>query len=67
LVLLNHALAQTNWPGGELSDGNWRGWVRKRLRQVNWAGIGEDVRPFVEPGFDLSILTLANLERVLGE
>jgi hypothetical protein len=24
-----------------------------------------DVRPFVEPGFDLGLLTLANLERVL--
>jgi hypothetical protein len=67
LVLLNNALAQTNWPGGELTEANWREWVRGRLRQVNWNGIVEDVRPFVEPGFDLSLLSLANLERVLGK
>lgn len=66
LVLLNNALAQTNWAGGELTEANWREWVRGRLRQVNWNGIVEDVRPFVEPGFDLSLLSLANLERVLG-
>ena len=51
LVLLNNALAQTNWPGGVLSETNWREKVRMRLRQVNWSGIVEDVRPFVEPGF----------------
>jgi hypothetical protein len=64
--LLNNALAQTNWPGGELTEANWREWVRGRLRQVNWNGIVVDVSPFVEPGFDLSLLSLANLERVLG-
>jgi hypothetical protein len=26
-----------------------------------------DTSPFIEPGFDLSLLTLANLERVVGE
>ena len=66
LVLLNNALAQTHWASGELTEANWRGWVRGRLRQVNWNGIVEDVRPFIEPGFDLSLLSLANLERVLG-
>ncbi len=29
--------------------------------------IQADVRPFVEPGFDLRLLSLENLERVLGE
>ena len=67
LVLLNNALAQTDWPGGILTEANWRERVRERLRLLDWYGILADVRPFVEPGFDLGLLTLANLERVLGE
>jgi hypothetical protein len=65
LVLLNNALAQTNWEGGTLDEGNWKEFVSVRLQNLNWNGIVEDVRPFVEPGFDLNLLTLPNLERVL--
>jgi hypothetical protein len=67
LVLLNHALAQTGWQGGTLTEASWRELVRERLRLLDWNAILADVRPFVEPGFDLSLLTLANLERVVGE
>jgi hypothetical protein len=34
---------------------------------MNWNAILANMRPFVEPGFDLRLLTLANLERVVGE
>ena len=33
---------------------------------IVWKDIQADVRPFIEPGFDLSLLSLENLERVLG-
>ncbi len=65
LVLLNHALAQTNWQGGKLTEANWREQVGERLRLLDWSNILADVRPFVEPGFDLNLLTLANLEQML--
>jgi hypothetical protein len=65
LLLLNHALRQTNWPGGELTEANWRESIGDRLQKLDWASIRADVRPFVEPGFDLDLLTLANLERLL--
>jgi len=65
LVLLNNALAQTHWTGGQLTEENWKDQVLLRLKALNWDGIVDDVRPFVEPGFDLRLLTLANLERVL--
>jgi hypothetical protein len=65
-VLLNNALAQTGWQAGPLTAANWREHVRGRLRLLDWNGLLADVRPFVEPGFDLRLLTLANLERVLG-
>jgi hypothetical protein len=65
-VLLNNALKQTGWQGGPLTESNWRERVRERLRLLDWKSLAADVRPFVEPGFDLSLLSLQNLERVLG-
>ncbi len=66
LVLLNNALAQTNWPGEKLTKSNWRELVGERLRRLDWSNIQADVRPFVEPGFDLDLLNLVNLERALN-
>lgn len=67
LVLLNNALAQTGWQGKMLTGDTWHKAVRERLRSLNWSSIQTDVGPFVEPGFDLSLLNLQNLERVLRE
>ncbi len=67
LTLLNNALAQTNWKDGVLTVANWRDLFRQRLRQLDWKDIRSDVRPFVEPGFDLNILNPDNLEQVLGK
>lgn len=66
LTLLNHALAQTNWNGERLTVENWKEQVRLRLKALDWKSIVEDVRPFVEPGFNLNLLTAENLERVLS-
>ena len=66
LTLLNNALAQTNWTGATMTEENWREQVRTRLEKLNWQGIVDDVRPFVEPGFDLRLLTLNNLASLLG-
>jgi hypothetical protein len=65
LVLLNNALIQTNWNGDILTEKNWKLQVLSRLQNLHWESIVSDVRPFVEPSFDLNLLTLANLERVL--
>ncbi len=65
LILLNNALAQTNWNGGLVTEENWRSRVWQKLKTLNWSGIVEDVRPFVEPGFDLNLLAPANFERLL--
>jgi predicted nucleotidyltransferase component of viral defense system len=65
LELLNNALAQTGWQGGDLMNTNWRGHVKARLQSLDWKGLQADVRPYVEPDFDLGLLTLVNLESVL--
>ena len=65
LILLNNALAQTNWAGGTLTEENWREQVWLRIKNLNWKDIINDVRPFVEPGFNLNLLTRANLQSLL--
>lgn len=65
LTLLNNALAQTNWAGEKLTAENWKEQIWLRLKALNWTRIVDDVRPFVEPGFDLKLLSLANFERLL--
>ena len=65
LDLLNHALEQTGWPGGELTEATWQRAVWDRLRAVDWPQAVADVRPFLEPGTDAGLLTLENLRRLL--
>jgi predicted nucleotidyltransferase component of viral defense system len=65
LVFLNNALTQTNWKGERLTEGNWKMIVLSRLESLNWRMVIEDVRPFVEPGFNLDLLSLANMRGLL--
>lgn len=65
LVLLNNALAQTRWTGGKLTGENWKDHIWLHLQDLNWNSIVDDVRPFVEPGFDLNLLNRANLQSLL--
>ena len=66
LILLNNALAQTKWTGELLTEENWKKEVWKRLKALNWSGIVDDVRPFVEPSFDLKLLSLGTFESILN-
>ncbi len=65
LTLLNNALQQTGWTGGPLTEDNWRKAVRSQLQTVAWERVVSDVRPFLEPGADPTLLTLENMTRVL--
>jgi Nucleotidyl transferase AbiEii toxin, Type IV TA system len=65
LELLNNSLAQTSWQGGVLTERNWRELVQVRLRRLDWNNLQADVHPYVDPDFNLELLTLANLERLL--
>jgi len=66
LILLNNALAQTDWRAGLLTERTWRQVLLQRLRALDWSQIVADVGPFLEPGFDPALLSLENLERVLS-
>ncbi len=66
-ALLNAALAQTGWPGPELSAANWVEVLTGRLEAVNWRWALQDVRPFLEREAELALLTRENCLRVLGQ
>lgn len=66
LTLLNNALQQTGWQGTTLTVDTWRKALRGRLRTLPWDRLVADVRPFLEPGADVSLLTRANVMRVLA-
>lgn len=67
LTMLTNALQQTGWKGSQPTDDNWRALVRHRLEAMRWDRVAADVRPFLERGGDLDLLTRENLIRVLGE
>ncbi len=66
LTLLNNALEQTGWTGGELSPDTWRKTVKARLSGLAWEHVLADVRPFVEKETDLALLTRDNILNLLG-
>ncbi len=41
--------------------------VRRRLEELSWDAVVADVRPFLEPGAGVELLTRENLLRVLAE
>ena len=65
LVMLNNALAQTNWQGGLVVKDNWKELVRTRLRSLDWNTVVNDVRPFVEPGFCPQIIVFDKPGKVI--
>lgn len=65
LVLLNHALKQTQWQGEKLTENNWKLIVWQRLKEMNWSTIVGDIRPFVEPGYDINLLKLETFRTLL--
>ncbi len=67
LVLLNHALQQTGWSGESLTSDTWRSAVRARLETVDWEQARDDVRPFLEPGADESLLTTTTILGLLAK
>ena len=63
--MLNHALQQTGWQGGNLNETNWKQAVRFKLQTVNWGEAVNDALPFLEAGIDPGLLTRDNLIRLL--
>ena len=67
LRLLRNALAQTGWEGATPDEGNWREMVWKRLENLDWKRAVMDVRPFLERGAEVDLLSRVNFEKLLGK
>lgn len=67
LGLLNNALRQTGWTGGEVTESNWRERVGIRMTQLDWPTAVADVKPFLEKKSDIQMLTAQNLIKLLQE
>ena len=65
--MLNNALQQIGWQGGELTYEKLRVILRQRLQNVDWETASADVRPFLEPGWDVSLLSYNNLMDMLNK
>lgn len=66
LVLLNAALAQTGWEGPVMTASNWRGELHQRIEVLDWERARADVRPFLERGRDISLVSAESLGKLLG-
>ncbi|MGB3219823.1 MAG: nucleotidyl transferase AbiEii/AbiGii toxin family protein, partial [Anaerolineae bacterium] len=66
LTLLNNALRQTGWPGPEMTRETWRPVLADQLRRLNWDHVVDDVRPLLDLGADLELLTLENMLQVVN-
>ncbi|MBN2399080.1 MAG: nucleotidyl transferase AbiEii/AbiGii toxin family protein [Candidatus Aminicenantes bacterium] len=66
LEYLNNALRQTEWPGPEMTVNNWKKEIAARLHVLDWPKAVADVSPFIERSQDLELITLPNLEKLLG-
>jgi hypothetical protein len=66
LVLLQNGLQQTGWEDPVLDENNWRDILCERLRNIEWKKAVADVRPFLEKGTEVDLLTQKNFEMLLG-
>ena len=58
--LLNSALEQTGWKGGQLTPQNWRSILRDHLSHLRWDLVAEDALPFLERAEEVALLTGEN-------
>ncbi|MEA3441853.1 MAG: nucleotidyl transferase AbiEii/AbiGii toxin family protein [Chloroflexota bacterium] len=65
LVLLQNALRQTGWEGEMPDENNWRRLLSERLSGIDWMESAADVRPFLERGNEIDLLTRENFKKLL--
>ncbi len=66
LTLLNNALRQSGWAGPPLTGDTWRAAVCERLEGVVWERAVDDVRPFLGPGAEATLLRRETMQKVVG-
>lgn len=65
LTLLNAALAQTGWRGGELTARTWRPALAARLDTLDWERAVSDLRPFLERREEIALVNRNDVLQLL--
>ena len=65
LIMLNNALRQSGWTKPALNEKNWQSALQERLKTVDWEKAISDVKPFLRPNFNMQLLTIENLDKLL--
>ena len=66
-TFLENSLTQTGWTGEIPCERNWRSLLQKRIGEMNWKRVVEDVEPFLEEPKELDILTKENVLALLDK
>ena len=66
LLLLNAALSQTGWSGGELTPHTWRPVIAARLDAMDWERAAADLRPFLERQEDVALVNKDDVQQLLA-
>ena len=67
IEMLNNALAQTAWPGPQITPENWRQLIARRVETLDWKQVVADVEPFLERPADIALLTRETLTSLLRQ
>ena len=67
LVLLNNALAQSEWAGGPITQDNWQRSVRRRLTELDWEAAVAEARLFAMDPAEVDMLTRENMSKLLAD
>lgn len=63
----NMLFAKTKWKGPEINYNNWKKILTDHIAKIDWERVLDDVSPFLEREGDVSLLTLENCKRLIGE
>ena len=66
VTMLNYALGQTGWSGGEVSLATWRHIVLDRINALNLTEAGKDVSPFLENSNAVQLVKKETIVKLLS-
>ncbi|MCX6986023.1 MAG: nucleotidyl transferase AbiEii/AbiGii toxin family protein, partial [Lentisphaerae bacterium] len=65
--LLNAALKQTGWEGGQADKNNLKDILAKRMRDLRWSKVKDDLLPFLERPQDMEMVSCENCLKLISE
>ena len=65
LLLLNAALTQSGWEGGSINKDNLKDVLSRRMEELQWGTVKDDLFPFLERQQDLELVTKENCLKLI--